>query len=148
MSARFELEPNDAPPGLEELVRPARPGAVELAAAILIVGGLLGTLSGLGRLADPAAVAPSLGLLTVVLNVVQVVLGLLVRQGRLWLLTVNYAAAVGFLDLLAGGASVTALMLGLSEVVVVITLLANRPWFDAVGRWRRDAATQAPAGRP
>lgn len=127
-------------------MRPPRPGAVELAAAILIVGGLLGTLSGLGRVADPATDTPSLGLLTVVLNMVQVVLGLLVRHGRLWLLTVNYAAVVGFLDLLAGGASVTALMLGLSEVVVVITLLGTKPWFDAVRRWRRDA-TQAPAGR-
>lgn len=141
MTTRFGLEEEAPAAGAERPLRPARPAAVELAAAILIVGGLLGTLSGLGRLADPAAVAPSLGLLTVVLNVTQVPLGLLVRHGRLWLLTVNYAAVVGFLDLLAGGASVTALVLGLSEVVVVIALLVTKPWFDAVARWRREAAT-------
>lgn len=129
---------------LERVARPPRPSTVELAGAILIVGGLLGTLSGLGRLADPAAVAPSLGLVTVVLNVAQVVLGLLVRQGRLWLLTVNYAAVVGFLDLLAGGLSVTSLVLGLSEVIVVIALLVTKPWFDAVAQWRREAPTRPP----
>ena len=131
---------------VESVARPPRPSSVELAGAILIVGGLLGTLSGLGRLADPAAVGPSLGLVTVVLNVAQVVLGLLVRQGRLWLLTVNYAAVVGFLDLLAGGLSVTSLVLGVSEVVVVIALLVTKPWFDAVARWRREAASRPPQG--
>lgn len=142
MTARFGLE-EEASAGAEGPVRPARPGAVELGAAILIVGGVLGTLSGLARLAEPTALAPSLGLVTVVLNLAQVVLGVLVRQGRLWLVTVNYAAVVGFLDLLAGGASVTALVLGLSEVAVVIALLAAKPWFDAVGRWRRAAPARA-----
>ena len=149
MSARFGVDGPDAPSAVSEsLPRPARPAPVELAAAIMIVGGLLGTVSGLGRLADSASLAPSLGILTVLLNVVQVVLGLLVRHGRLWLLTVNYAAVVGFLDLLAGGASVTALVLGLSEVVVVIALLVTKHWFDAVARWRRDAEGRPSTGTP
>jgi uncharacterized membrane protein len=148
VTARFELDDEGtSPTSPVEAPRPERPGAVELAAALLIVGGVLGMLSGLASLAPAQATSPTVALVTVVLNLFQVALGLLVRHGRLWLLAVNYAAVVGFLDLLAGTASVTALMLGLSEVLVVIVLLVSKPWFDAVRRWRSEGAGNA-ARRP
>jgi hypothetical protein len=68
----------------------------------------------------------------------------LVRIGRAWLLALNYAAVLGFLDLLGAGASQFSLMLGLAEIVVVGILLARKPWFDAVRSWRADVA--APDG--
>jgi hypothetical protein len=144
LTARFEFDDEGTSTARGEPLRPERPGPVELAAAILIVGGALGMLSGLASLAQAPGTSPTLALVTVVLNLFQVALGLFVRHGRLWLLTVNYAAVVGFLDLLAGTASVTSLILGLGEVVVVIVLLASKPWFDAMRRWRNEDAPRRP----
>ena len=61
-------------------------------------------------------------------------MGVLVRLGRLWLVAVNYAAVLGFLDLLGAGASPLALMLGLADVLVVVILFRYKPWFDELRR--------------
>jgi uncharacterized membrane protein len=116
----------------EELERPlpSRPAAVELASAILIVGGIIGAIGTLGTRANlPAGTEPFVAL-TFALDIGAVILGLLVRRGRAWLLAVNYAAVLGFVDLLAAGSSPAALMLGLADIVVVIILFVHKAWFD------------------
>lgn len=133
-------------PDAAELPRPTRPAAVELGAAIMIVGGatnLLAALTSLSRLPAGAELflAGAIGI-----AIGSIVLGLLVRIGRAWLLAVNYAAVLGFLDLLGAGGSPFSLMLGLAELLVVGILLIRKPWFDAMRRWRADIA--APDGRP
>lgn len=118
---------------------PSRPAAVELAGALLIVGGVVnvvGTVTSLSSL--PAGIEPFLAL-TFALAIGSIVVGVLVRLGRFWLLAVNYAAVLGFLDLLGAGASPLALMLGLADVLVVVILFRYKPWFDELRR-RRSAA--------
>jgi hypothetical protein len=118
--------------------RPSRPAAVELAAAILIVGGTAG-LIGLAASASslPPGTEPFVAL-TLLLDVGAIVLGLLIRLGRFWILGVNYAAVLGFIDLLGAGGSPLALMLGIADIAVVVILFLHRPWFDAVRQRRTD----------
>lgn len=129
-----------------EIVRPARPALVEVAAALLVVAGAIGALTSLLGLLS-GTVDPFLWL-GLVLNAVSLVLGLAVRLGRLWILTLNYAAIVGFLDLLGASTSPQALMIGLSEVLVVVILLARKPWFDAVAEARRAQPLTPPTASP
>ena len=118
---------------------PARPTAVELAAALLIVGGVISALSAVSNVSSlPPGVEPILAL-TVALAIGSIVVGVLVRLGRFWLVAVNYAAVLGFLDLLGAGASPLALMLGLSDVLVVVILFRDKPWFDELQRRRSTA---------
>ncbi len=135
MRALDEL--GETPPGtIERPPRPARPGLVELAAALLIVGGVLGVIGFFaGSSPEPDGLGP-LSLLTLVLNLAQIGVGVALRVGRLWILAVNYVAVLAFLDLLASGASPLALMLAVAEIVVVAILFAKRPWFDAMREWR------------
>lgn len=117
---------------------PSRPGAIELAAALLIVGGVIGVFGALSSASSlPAGVAPFLAL-TVALAIGSIVVGLLVRLGRFWILAVNYVAVLGFIDLLGAGASPLALTLGLADILVVIILFVHKPWFDEL-RLRRAA---------
>ena len=134
---RYEGAATGPPPAAEPPPRPARPAAVELAAAILVVGGALGLigLAGSSGGSRPQGIEPFIAA-TILLDVGSIVIGLLIRTARLWLVAVNYAAVLGFLDLLGAGASPLALMLGVADVLVVLILLVNKPWFDAVGRWR------------
>jgi hypothetical protein len=125
-----------APDALVRPPRPARPGLVELAAALLIVGGVLGVIGFFaGSAPEPDPLGP-LSLLTLVLNLAQIAVGVALRFGRLWILGVNYVAVLAFLDLLASGASPLALMLAIAEIVVVAILFLKRPWFDAMRDWR------------
>lgn len=118
---------------------PSRPAAVELAGALLIVGGVVNVVATVASLSSlPAGVEPFLAL-TFGLAIGSIVVGVLVRLGRFWLLAVNYAAVLGFLDLLGAGASPLALMLGLADVLVVVVLFRYKPWFDELRR-RRSAA--------
>ncbi len=129
------LEP-DRPAEDHRPPAPSRPPAVELAAAILIVGGAMGlavTVISAGDL--PGGAAPFVAL-TIALDVGSVLIGLLIRLGRAWLVALNYAAVLGFVDLLGAGASPLELMLGLAEIGVVVILVQHKPWFDARARWR------------
>lgn len=123
--------------------RLARPWLIELGAAILIVGGVLGAIGAIG---GAASLPPGTGLLvamTVALNVATVAVGILIRTGRWWIVALNFVAVLGFLDLTAASASPLALLLGILDVVVVLILLANRPWFEARGRARAEARARA-----
>jgi uncharacterized membrane protein len=141
----------DEPPG-EPIPQP-RPAPIELAAAILIVGGVLG-LVGLAAAASdlPPGTEPLL-VVTGALDIGAVVIGVLIRFGRAWLVAINYVAVLGFLDLMAAGGSGLALILGVADVLVVIILFLHKPWFDGRRRIRdareeRDARrTGPPAGR-
>jgi hypothetical protein len=116
---------------------------VELAAAILIVGGIFNLIGAvLGAFSSAATTDPFLWL-TSALNVTSLVLGVLTRSGRAWLVTLNYAAVLGFLDLLGAASNPSALMLGIAEVLVVLILIRNKAWFDAMG-----AARALDAARP
>jgi hypothetical protein len=122
-----------------EAPRPPRPAAVELAAALLIVGGVVNVVAALTNVSSlPAGTGPILAL-TFALAIGSIVIGLLVRLGRLWLVAVNYAAVLGFVDLLGAGASPLALMLGLADILVVVILFRHKPWFDALRLWRTTA---------
>jgi hypothetical protein len=123
----------------QEAPLPARPAAVELAAALLIVGGVISAVSAVSNISSlPLGVEPILAL-TVALALGSIVVGVLVRLGRFWLVAANYAAVLGFIDLLGAGASPLALMLGLADVLVVVILFRDKPWFDELRR-RRSAA--------
>jgi hypothetical protein len=112
-----------------------RPPAVELAAAILIVGGVLGLM---GAIAGASSLPPGTELLvaaTIALDIASIAVGVLIRMGRLWLLDVNYVAVVGFLDLTAAASSPLALILGLADAAVVVILILYRPWFQSRAAW-------------
>jgi hypothetical protein len=113
--------------------RPNRPALIELAAALLIVAGILGVIS----LFAPDPRRPEglegLAVVTIILNLGQIVVGVLVRMGRLWILDVNFVAVLGFLDLAGAGGSSLSLLLGLIELGTLAVLFTYRSWFD--GRW-------------
>jgi hypothetical protein len=124
-------DPDEAP------VAPQRPPLVELAAAILVVGGALGVVGAIGAAENlPAGSEPFLAL-TLALNVGAVVVGILARFGRAWLVAVNYVAVLAFLDLMAAGSGGLSILLGAGEVIALVILLANKAWFDAKRRERK-----------
>lgn len=106
--------------------RPDRPVLVELAAAILVVGGLTSLI---GSLAAPGIVA----ILLVALNVVMVILGVLIRRGEAWLIAINVVAVALFLELTALP-SAFAIVFSLLDAIVLVALIRHRAWFD----WRPD----------
>ncbi|HEX7950720.1 MAG TPA: hypothetical protein VF494_10260 [Candidatus Limnocylindrales bacterium] len=121
------------PPDIRPGSRPPRPVLVELAAAVLVVGALLSIVSSIevvfrfaseGQPTDPfAAITTGVGLGLLVL-------GLLVRSGRAWLVTVNVVAVVAFLELISS--SIVGLLFGGLDVFVLLALVRERPWFE----WR------------
>ena len=128
-----------------EPVRPARPASVELAAAILIVGGAIQLLLGLTTLPGLPPGGEGFAALALVVNIATMATGILIRAGMWWLVAVNFAAVAGYLDLLGAGGSPLQLTLGAAEVLVVAILLARKPWFDAMSRWRLEEAARARA---
>jgi hypothetical protein len=129
--------PHDASTSDEPVAAaPSRPAAVELAAAVLIVGGIVALFGVLSSLVQ--GLGDQFTVLSIALDAGMVLAGVLARMGRAWLLVVNYVAVLGFLDLVASGTSPLALMLGILDVIVVVVLLANKPWFDALSTWRSE----------
>ena len=122
-------------------VRPARPATVELAAAVLIVGGALQLLLRVATLGSVEPGAEAFAAITLALDAASIGLGVLVRDGRAWLIALNFAAVLGFLDLQGAGVDPLLLGLGLAEVLVVAILLAQKPWFDAMVAWRVESSS-------
>lgn len=112
--------------------RGPRPAAIELAAAILVIGGALQLVSAIAIIPDLPPGSEGLLTLSIVLDVLTIAAGVLTRVGRGWLFIVNYVAVLGFLDLLRAGSSPVALMLALADLVVLGVLLVHRPWFGKV----------------
>jgi len=124
---------------IEEL-RPPRPRLVELASAILVIGsfmdgaiafeGMLKATTQDVRLLETASVLVSFGLIS---------LGVLIRSGRVWLLTLNVVAVAAFLELQS--VTLGGIFAALIDMVVVGILLRERKWFQ----WTPDATTSWPA---
>lgn len=125
-----------------------RPVLVELASAVLVVGGVLNLIISIDvllRLADRGEQIGPYTAVTIALAISVLGLGLLIRFGRAWLVTVNVAAVLGFLELTSG--SVVGLLLGALDVVVVLALVRERPWFEWSKRERELAAADRAAAR-
>jgi hypothetical protein len=145
MSQRFEgaiTTPADEPRDSSVLPppeRPPRPILVEVAAAILIVGGAAGALAAILSVASgvkaPVGAEPIV-LIQYALIVLTVVVGLLVRNGRAWLLCVNVAAVLLFLDLTAvPSGNGFAILFSILDAIVFVALIRHRAWFG----WRPPA---------
>lgn len=146
MTRRFDgaiTTPDDTPDSTRPptATRPARPLSIEVASAILIVGGLTATLgtmvaagADVGGAVDPGA--RLVIALLLVLNVLTVVVGILVRRGTAWIACINIVAIVLFVEFTAalGGSAYVAVLAALDSFVF-IALLRNRAWFD----WRPQA---------
>ena len=113
-------------------VRPRRPLLVELASAFLIVNGLLST-SASANIVMKMGETPGVGdpgillLITLAIGISTLVLGILIRFARAWIVALNVAAVAGYLELTAG--SQPGMIVGLLDVFVVLALLMTRPWF-------------------
>ena len=125
-------EPEAGPSAAAPAPPRGRPILVELASAILIVGGALNLLISIQVLARLGTQGSEIGMLTfatVALAVATIALGLLVRYGRAWLVAVNVVAVVAFLELISGNP--VGLLLGAIDTFVVLALVRERPWFVA-----------------
>ena len=126
------MRSGDGPP-------PPRPAAIDLAAAILVFGGLFGfsqllvgdyVLTGSLPAKDPIR-----GVAFIAYGAA-VVFGIVIRLGRAWLPALNFALLVALLSLPAAGRPlVLALVLGHAGAAVL--LVRNRRWFSEMAAWRR-----------
>jgi hypothetical protein len=114
-----------------EVPRPRRPALVELAAAILIIGSATdAAISIEGVATATTAESRFLALASVVVGLWLVVLGLLIRNGRAWLVAINVVAIAAFLELRS--VTFVGLLSAILDFVVVAILLRTRWWFQ----WR------------
>lgn len=110
--------------------RPRRPVLIELASAILIVGGMTSTLRTLGYVlgGGPGGLVETLVL---GLDALMVLVGILARSGRAWVLAINVVAIALFLEVTALPATFAIVSAAL-DAVVLVALFRHRSWFD----WR------------
>lgn len=123
-----------------------RPLLVEIASAVLIVGGAINLLLSVDVLIRLAQEGTEIGVLTVIsiaIGTLNLGLGLAIRVGRLWLVTVNVIAVIAFLELIS--ATPIGLFFGAFDVLVVLALVRERPWFDWMAAER--AASAVPERR-
>lgn len=145
----MSVRPGEPPLADQEPARPRafhpRPVLVEIASALLIVGGainLLLSVDALLHLSQGGTDIAVLVVITIALSTLTLALGLAVRFGRGWLVTVNVVAVVAFLELLA--ANPLGIFFGALDVIVVLALVRERPWFEWSARVRADAAGSGP----
>jgi hypothetical protein len=118
-----------------------RPVLVELASALLVVGAAVNLLISVDGLVSFAQAGGDIGvptLITIVVATVTLALGIAVRFGRAWLVTVNVVAVIGFLELISQTS--IGLLFGVLDVFVVLALFRERPWFEWSARQRAEAA--------
>ncbi len=118
--------PSDEP-GMQ---RPPRPMAVELATAIVIVTGAMSVLisvEAFARMSELGSPGTGLTLPSLAIGVAMVVLGILLRTGRAWLVGVNVLAIAGFLELISGAP--IGIVSGGLDAIAVVVLMVYRPWF-------------------
>ncbi len=121
---------------------------VELASALLVVGGVLNLVIStdvLMRLSERGESVAGHTVVTIALGIITIGLGFAIRSGRGWLLAVNVAAVLGFLELLSG--SVVGLLFGALDVAVVLMLIRERPWFEWSAIERAQAAEERRTAR-
>ncbi|MEO8273614.1 MAG: hypothetical protein ABI620_06085 [Chloroflexota bacterium] len=118
-----------------------RPILVELASAVLIVGAAMNLLISIDGLLNHAQAGDDIGVpaaITIAVATMTLALGLATRVGRMWLVTVNVMAVIGFLELLSQTS--IGLLFGALDVFVVLALVRERPWFEWSARQRAEAA--------
>jgi hypothetical protein len=118
-----------------EPARPPRPILIEAAAAILIVGGLTSLI---GALTAPGIA----GILFMTLNVAMIVLGLVIRRGRAWVVAINVVAVALFLELTALPATFAIVSI-VMDAIVLAALFRHRAWFF----WEPAAPAEGAPGR-
>lgn len=125
-------------------VQPTRPLLLEFAAACLVVGGLTGLLGIVGS-SDRMPTAPIVDALFIGLDILAIVVGLLVRAGRAWVLALNVVAVVLFLEITALPSGV-AIVFAALDTIVLFALIRHRAWFDAASwaRASREVASSVP----
>jgi hypothetical protein len=117
---------------------------VEIASALLVVEGgvnLLFSIQVLMNLAQAGEPIEMLTVISIAVATLNLALGLAVRMGRGWLVTVNIVAVLGFLELLSS--TPVGIFFGALDVFVVLALVHERPWFEEKAVERREAG-----GRP
>lgn len=133
----------DQQPAVKRAFHP-RPVLVELASALLVVGSVVNLLISVDRLVNFGQTGGEIGVpvvITIALATLTLALGLAVRFGRGWLVTINVAAVIGFLELLSQ--TPIGLLFGVLDVFVVLALVRERPWFD----WSALQRAEAPERR-
>jgi len=111
--------------------RPPRPILVELAGAILVVGGIISLLTSIEvvfAMDQQGQPLDAFSVISLAIGLGFIVLGILTRYGRAWLVTVNVVAVVAFLELIS--ATIVGLFFGALDVIVVLALFYERPWFQ------------------
>ncbi len=124
--------PEPEPERPDQPAGPERPVLVELAAAILIVGGITALVGWLVAQVLDVGVGANAGLLPVIfviLNVVAIAMGIAIRRRRYWRLSINLVA-VSILLYLTGLSSPIAMFYFALYVVVFYALFRHRAWFD------------------
>ncbi|MCI0584562.1 MAG: hypothetical protein L0227_17015 [Chloroflexi bacterium] len=118
---------------------PGRPAAVDLAAAILVFGGLFGFVQlALGAYVVTGSLpakGPIVGV-SVIAYATSIVLGIAIRAGRAWLPALNFAVLVALLYLPAASRPLP-LALALGHGLAAVLLAGRRRWFTDVATWRR-----------
>ena len=138
MTSRFEgaITTPTQPAVPEAPARPGRPVSIELSAAILVIGGLAAAVgSGAIFLVSDASDSFSRPIVALILglDLLTVLIGLLVRAGRAWVVCINVVAVLVFVELTAiPSGSLLAVLLTFLDGFVFVSLMRNRWWFDAL----------------
>lgn len=119
-----------------------RPLAVDVAAVILVAGGLIG----LSQIAvgeyvitgSLPAKAPIVGV-ALIAYLVSILIGFALRSGRAWLAGLNLAILTALLYLPAAGRPLFFALI-LAHIVAAVGLVVGRPWFAAAAAARRAAS--------
>lgn len=120
-----EIPDQSVPPEPE---RPPRPVLIEISGAILIVSAVTAILQTIGYQLSGGETGP-IGLLVSALNVLTIMVGLLIRSGRAWVLAINVVAIALFLELTALPAAF-ALIFATLDAIVLFALFRHRAWFQ------------------
>ena len=147
-----EETPETAAPAANDVASPEaghspRPVLVELASALLIVGGITAVVGWLGALVlgvvaldtAPQATAGLPAVIYLGLNLVAIATGLTIRRGRHWRLCINLVAFMILVYLTEIGRPIALFFLTL-DIVVFYALVQHRAWFRAQAASKPDAA--------
>jgi hypothetical protein len=124
--------------------RPRRPVLIEIAAAVLVIGGvvsILTSIEAMSQLARQGTPIDTIAGLSLAIGAGILLLGLFVRSGRGWLVALNVVAVIAFLELLSG--TIVGLVFGLLDLGVVLALVWERAWFYWTPPTGRDANAEA-----
>lgn len=115
---------------------PPKPAVIDIAAAVLVFGGMFGLSQLVGGdfliTGSLPAKVPIVGV-AFLLDLASVILGFAIRAGRFWLPALNLAGLFAILYLVAMARPIH-IVLGLVHVLAFAILLVHRRWFAAVSR--------------